>query len=183
MKRPRRYELMNCDRCGFEFKKKKLVKQKGLYVCPTCYDDVKDNKSIDMKVGSYRANATTTTPVNDHTTYTITAVAGITAYNSIDSAKTRSVSLNVGKQIYFSNNYYMKVVGSGAVDITADPQITAGSQGDILTIEGTSDTNTIRLDNGTGVELSTSFYIIKNGSIITLVYDTTKSKWVEVSRN
>jgi len=165
----RRYELADCDRCKFEYEKKTLRKQKGLWLCKDCYDDIRENKTINMKLFDARSNATTTTAVTSPTISTITAVGGITPANSISS------DLDI-------KNYYLKVVGSGAVDITADPQITASTDGKILTLEGTSDTNTIQLDDSDDLELTTSTYILKNGSVITLVYDSDKSAWVEVSR-
>jgi len=186
MANPKHRELYNCDRCGFQSKKKKLKKQKGLWVCHSCYDDKdKENKPVNMKLGSPRANATTLTAVDSPTIFIITAAGGITPSHSVDSETTTSVSLGITTTPTktFGNSFYMKVVGTGAIDITVDPQIVAGSQGDILTLEGTDDTNTVQLDDLTGVELVSTPFILRNGSIITLVYDTTKSKWVEVSRN
>ena len=187
MSNPKRRELYDCDRCGFQFNKKKLKKQKGLWVCSSCYDSKdKENKPVNMKLGSPRANATTTIAVESPTIFTITAAGGITPSHSVDSEATRSVNLGITTipAKTFGNHYYMKVVGGGAIDITVDPQISAGSQGDVLTIEGTNDANYVLLENGTGVELSGGVnYYLRNGKIITLVYDTVKSKWVEVSRN
>lgn len=77
----------------------------------------------------------------------------------------------------------MQVVGDGVIDITADPQIVAGSEGDILTIEGTDDTNTVKLEDGTGLALWTGLsYTLKDNYVITLVYDSDASLWREVSR-
>ena len=177
-------EKRSCDRCGIDYKKKKLTKQKGLLLCSPCLDDIKENKSINMRLSSARNNATTTTAVNTSTIFTITAAGGITPSNSVSSATTYSVGLGITPTttISFSNSYYMKVVGNGAINITADPQISVGQNGDKLTIEGTSDANYVLLEDGTGVELRNGSMTLKNKSIISLVYDTTKSKWVEVSR-
>ncbi len=173
-----------CDRCGFQYKKKKLIKQKGLLICSSCSDDTKENKSINMRLGSSRNNATTTTAVNTSTVFTITAAGGITPSNSVSTAETYSANLGITPTttISFSNSYYMKVVGDGAINITAVPQISAGQNGDKLTLEGTSDTNYVLLEDSDGVELRNGSFTLKNKSIISLVYDTTKSKWVEVSR-
>ncbi len=84
--------------------------------------------------------------------------------------------LGVSKEIIF-------VQGSGgAIDITANPQIvTSGSTlGDELTLIGRSDTNTLTLDHGTGLDLNGQC-ILKAGSIIRLIFDGTN--WAEVSRN
>jgi len=198
----KRKELYDCDRCGSQFKKKKLKKQKGLWVCQSCYDDARENKSINMRLGTPRTAGTSEdfgdgswggyrwglgwAAVTTPEIFTITAAGGITPSHSLKSETTRSVGLGISTTttISFGNRYYMKVNGGGAIDITINPQISAGSQGDILTVEGTSDTDTVLLENGNGVELSGGVnYTFKNGSIMTLVYDAIKSKWVETSRN
>jgi len=178
-------EIYDCDRCNFRYKKSQLKLQKGLLICPDCYDDVKENKSIDMKLGSNpRTDSDTTTAVESPTVFSITAAGGITASHSTDSVSSRSVTLEIGVSINFGSSYYMKIVGSGgAINITADPQIVVGQAGDILTLQGTNDTNTVLLEDGTGVELVGGVsFTIGNNDVITLVYDNTKTKWVEVSR-
>lgn len=177
-------ELRCCDRCGIQYKKKVLTKQKGLLVCNSCKDDIKENKSINMRLSSSRNNANTTTAVNTSTIFTITAAGGITPSHSVSSGVTYSSNLGITPTttISFSNSYYMKIIGDGAIDIIANPQISAGQNGDKITIEGTSDTNYVLLEDGDGVELRNGSITIKNKSIISLVYDTTKSEWVEVSR-
>jgi len=121
--------------------------------------------------------------VESPTIFTITAAGGITSSHSINSETSRGVNLEVGADISFGSAYYMQIVGDGVIDITADPQIAAGSDGDILTLEGTSDTNTVKLENGTGLSLiSGESYIIKDNYIMTLVYDLSASLWREASR-
>lgn len=69
----------------------------------------------------------------------------------------------------------------GAVDISANPQISAGTfVGQELTLVGRSDTNTVLLEHGDGLELNGSCTLIA-GSMIKLVYDGTM--WTEESRN
>lgn len=181
-----KFENYNCDRCKFKYRRTKLKLQKGLLVCPHCYDDVKESKGINMKLGgSPRSDADTTTAVESPTIFTITAAGGITTYHSNDNETSRSVTLEVGESISFGSVYYMKIVGAtAALDITADPQIVAGQNKDLLTIHGTSDTNTVLLEDGAGVELRGGVsFTIGNNDVISLVYDTAKSKWVEVARN
>lgn len=76
------------------------------------------------------------------------------------------------------------VEGSGgAVDITANPQIGDGSvDGHRLTLIGTSDTNTLKLDNGDGLALNGSCTLGESG-MIELIWDDGQSLWREVSRN
>ena len=177
-------EKRSCDRCGVDYRKKKLIKQKGLLVCNSCLDDIKENKSINMRLGSARNNATTTTVVKSNTIFTITAAGGITPSNSVDSNLTYSPNLGVTltTTVSFGNSYYMKVVGDGAINIIANPQIVVGQNGDKLTLEGTSDSNYVLLEDGTGVELRMGNCYLKNKSVISLTYDAIKTKWVEVSR-
>lgn len=76
------------------------------------------------------------------------------------------------------------VAGSGgAVDITANPQISAGTtNGDKITIIGTHNTNTVTLDNGTGLSLNGSC-VLAAGSSITLIWSAVNTLWIEESRN
>lgn len=72
--------------------------------------------------------------------------------------------------------------GEEAKDLTADPQIVDGRQGQIITIIGTSDTNTLTLDDGAGLALSAQI-VLGIGDTITLIYISTLDLWVEVSRS
>ncbi len=74
------------------------------------------------------------------------------------------------------------VQGSGgAVDVSANPQIAAGTAvGQSLKIIGCHDTNTVKLEHGTGLILNGECFLA-NGSVISLVWDGTN--WNEVNRN
>lgn len=73
--------------------------------------------------------------------------------------------------------------GSGTTDISANPQIAAGSNGQMIILIGTNDSNLVKFDNGNGLQLSaaTSF-TLGIGDILQLVYVESLSKWVEISR-
>lgn len=71
----------------------------------------------------------------------------------------------------------------GAVDIAADPQIAAGRNGQIVLIEGASDTNTVTLNDGTGLHLHNGTMIIGEHDSIILKYGADDSSWEEVVRN
>jgi hypothetical protein len=135
-----------------------------------------------MRLGSARNNATTTTAVNTSTIFTITAVGGVTPSHSVSTEETYSPSLDITPRPSFGNNYYMQIVSDGgAIFITADPQITAGSTNDKITLEGTSDTNSVQLVNGTGLSLAGGVsFTLGLGDIICLIY--TNSVWRETSR-
>jgi len=75
---------------------------------------------------------------------------------------------------------YIKVVGNGgAVTLNNDPAIEDGTNGKIVVIQGTSDTNTVTIANGVNTKLA-------NGVSITLGEDDTVgfmfngSEWVEI---
>lgn len=74
------------------------------------------------------------------------------------------------------------VVGSpGAVVVSANPQVAAGTVvGQELLLQGTDNTKTVTLANGTGLELNGAC-VLKSGSRLSLVWDGTI--WGEVSRN
>ena len=79
-------------------------------------------------------------------------------------------------------NLIMRVQGNGgAIDITADPQIAAGIDGQMVTLFGASDANTLTLDNGTGLALSAQMVLSKLDNI-TLVYDSGENVWIETNR-
>lgn len=75
---------------------------------------------------------------------------------------------------------FVKGLG-GSVTISANPRIAPGASiGQELILKGTSDTNTVALEHGQGVELNGAC-ILRAGSVLTLVWDGTA--WGEVSRN
>lgn len=88
--------------------------------------------------------------------------------------------------IQFSNVAW--IIGSpGAVTVTATPSITVGtSDGQTLSVIGTSATNTVRLQDKTnlassGLSLNGDFIGGKD-SVLNLRWDATQSLWIEQSR-
>lgn len=77
---------------------------------------------------------------------------------------------------------YIQVRGSGGpIDITANPQIAAGSTGQIITIQGSHATQTLKLDDGNGLKLSMGIsFTLNDGDLIQLLYDG--SDWREMFR-
>ena len=68
----------------------------------------------------------------------------------------------------------------GAVDISANPQISAGTLvGQILFLVCTSDTNTVQLDDGNGLKLNGSALMEADSTIMLQWYN---SLWNEISR-
>lgn len=79
----------------------------------------------------------------------------------------------------------IRVAGnSGNIDITADPQIAAGTDGQIIIIQGTHDTDTVQFDTGTGLKLNAAgSFTVGLGDTLQLLYDSGESLWVEISRS
>jgi len=94
-------------------------------------------------------------------TGTITDATGIT-------------SVMLKRYIYYSE--------AAATDITSNPQIVNGTAGQIITIIGSSDTNTLTLDDGDGLRLSAQC-VLGAGDTITLYYDGTLADWIEIGRS
>jgi len=72
--------------------------------------------------------------------------------------------------------------GSSAIDITANPQIAPGYNGQRITIVGSSDTNTLTLDDGSGLLLSGQC-VLGVGDAITLIFNKAFNYWIEVSKS
>lgn len=91
----------------------------------------------------------------------ITAVGGITPANAVD-------------EIIFVKS------DGGAVTISASPAIAAGSfVGQYLTLIGTDDTNSLQIQDGTGLNLNGAV-IINNGQVLKLLWNG--SAWLEIFR-
>jgi len=167
-------ELRDCDRCGFTYRKDNLKNQQGMHLSDDCFDDIRRIARIKTRFSSPRSNSTTVDAVTSPTTFSITAGSGVNVLSN-STTFTREGT---------RTTYFMLVVGSGGpVNITADPQIIAGTNGAVLTLKGTSDTNTVQLDDGTGLLLFSGLsMILKNTDVITLVYTSADALWREVSR-
>lgn len=69
----------------------------------------------------------------------------------------------------------------GAVDISVNPQIVAGTViGQQLNLIGRSDTNTVTFEDGTGLSLNGTA-ILGEDQVLTLIWDS--SAWVELGRS
>jgi hypothetical protein len=94
-------------------------------------------------------------------------------------------SIVAGTGISFTANHIYNIwfiQGSGgAVTVTANPQISAGTTvGQKLTLIGRSDTNTVTISNGTGLSLNSSA-VLGADDVIQLIWDGTN--WTEMSRS
>jgi hypothetical protein len=174
-------EYFDCDLCGTKCKKISTTVQDGLRRCKKCVDEKIKTKPLKWTWGSGRPNPATTTAVSSPTVFTISA-SGITPSHSQASEKTYNGQLGISNApdaVQFGSYYYMKVIGGGA--ITADPQISDGTKGDRICLEGTSDVHTVTLSDGTGLSLANGeSFVLGNGDKIILAFNG--DEWVEVSR-
>ncbi len=77
----------------------------------------------------------------------------------------------------------MRYNGTSAIDITANPQIVAGVDGQEISITGLSDTYTLKFDTGTGLRLSTgNSCTLGLGDIIAFRYVASLGVWIEIYR-
>jgi hypothetical protein len=70
----------------------------------------------------------------------------------------------------------------GVITMTADPQIAVGRDGQVLHIQGESDTDRIILNTGTGLRLNGSIELFEHDQL-QLMYDEDDARWEEVSRS
>ena len=164
------------DRSGITYRKSQLTRQRGLLLAPDEVDDLRKLKIPNPRWRTPRENSDTTTAVNTATVYTIAAATGVDSLG-------QSTDLESRDGTHYHN--YMRIVSDGgAVDITANPQIVTGTDGYRLTLVGTSNTDTVQIDHGTGVSLSGEVSIVlTEGDKLTLVYNDSSSSWAETSRD
>ncbi len=122
--------------------------------------------SANLGIGNVNPQATLdlngTLAIKSSTVVDIAAVTGVTPTKSI-----------------------MKIQGDGgAVNISADPQIVDGTDGQILILKGTSDINTVQLDPGAGLSLTDSLsFVLGDKDTLMLIYDADEDLWLEISRS
>ena len=74
--------------------------------------------------------------------------------------------------------------GSKSVDITTNPQIADGADGQELKIQGDHDTYTVKFDDGTGLQLNgNASCTLGKGDILCLVYNAGDDVWYEMYRS
>lgn len=104
---------------------------------------------------------------------------------SLSGTRASPTAVVAANGVVFSGNAYHNVYfiegSGGAVDITANPQISAGNNvGQRLILIGRSDTNTVTLEDGTGLAQNGTV-ILEADEMIEYVWDGTL--WNEISRS
>lgn len=175
MSKQKRYKLKDSDRSGFTFKEIELVKDKGNLVGPGEFDapppsNQSTGREGEMDRSGIRANWDTYTAVEERVTYLVTPAGGI-IFPTIPDSQGKSDP----------NNSWVYVAGASSLtNITSNPQISAGREYSLITVQCVS--NRIILENGSGLSLSRIFNM-DSGSIINLIYSATDNLWHETSRS
>ena len=114
----------------------------------------------------------------------VDSVALTNSLPTITGTRAAPSSIVAGTGISFTglagHNLWFVAGSGGAVDISANPQIVAGSAvGQELILIGRDATNTVQLDDGTGLSLNGSA-ILGLDDVVGLIWDGTN--WVEMFR-
>ena len=117
-------------------------------------------------------------------TSTLTGAVTHTATTIYTSASIQT--LTAGSPVVASATKVIVAGSGGAVTTTAAPSIADGTDGQMLYVVGTNDTNTLELqDEGTlassNLALGSTSRVLGLGDVLVLMYDTTAASWIEVS--
>jgi hypothetical protein len=99
-------------------------------------------------------------------------------------APQQEISASTGIKVTSARtNITIRVISATAGDtnVTANPRVSAGFDGQVITIVGEDDTKTVTLADGNGLKLSASITLKEHTSLV-LEYNTSKSLWIEKSR-
>ena len=174
-RRVSRFRKRESDRSGFNYKQIEMVRDKGALVGSDEFDAPPPNiKPIggegDISPGFTNPFYTSFTSNQVQvTTQFVTAAGGINFVTGFDEAG----DVNPIDQ-------WVLVAGSnGTVNITANPQITAGQQNNQFTVQCVG--SSVILENGSGLSMPRPF-TMTSGDIINFFYSQTDNLWHETSR-
>lgn len=160
------------DRSGFDsfdrFGKRRWrsVKQNGLTLEPEEFDtpppSTKSLGGSSISQGGNRVNWDTT------------------AIPAVSTQQIQYISAAGG--ILFTTQPWIMVAGSNtAINITANPQVQLGQQGDYIAVQCVG--SNVTLENGSGLSLTAGrSFVMTSGSIINLFCNRTDNLWVETAR-
>jgi hypothetical protein len=93
-------------------------------------------------------------------------------------------SVAAGDSIAVTSSIIRIAGNGGPINMSSSPQIADGVNGQIIIIKGTNDTNTVTLDDGTGLALTNALSVtLGNKDTIVLMYDSIDDQWIEISRS
>ena len=172
-----RFKKRVSDRSGFDYLERELVRDNGALVGPDEIDMPPPSNRPTGSEGEVSPGFTRTgydsyaTPAGfNFVTQFVTASGGINFVVGYDESGQRN-----------PNASWIYVSGSNeAITVSANPQITRGQQGYIMTVECVG--SNVTLQDGNGLDLRSSLYVMESGSILSLFYSATDNLWHETSR-
>ena len=170
-----RFKKRSSDRSGFDFFELSLVKDKTWLVASEERDEPPPSK---LSLGG--EGDVSGTPRSNSLFDTQTGSGLLEVPVEVDNP---TVYILAADGITPSTHPFMRISGSnGTVNITADPQIARGKEGQILSLVCVD--SGVQLDHGTGLNMTGSAgYMMQSGNISVLMYHTGGTVWDEVSRS
>ena len=110
-------------------------------------------------------------------------ISGAVVYTP--SASVYSISAGEGVTTAMLAGKLIRIQGSGgAVEVSADPPVSAGRDGQVIILKGTSEINTVKFNSGAKLKLSGAreFTLGENDTLM-LCYDSGDALWFELNRN
>ena len=170
-----KFKKKSSDRSGFDFFEIGLVKDKTWKVSPDERDTPPPSKRSlggegDVS-GSPRSNSQFATQT------------GSSLLDVPTEGENPIVYVVAANGVTPSTHPFMRISGSNAtVDITADPQIARGREGQILSVICVD--SGVRFDHGTGLNMvGSAGYMMRSGDVSVWMYHTGGTVWDEVSRS
>jgi len=170
-----RFKKRSSDRSGFDYFQIGLVKDKNWLVAPDERDDPPPSKRSLGGEGDVSGS-----PRSSSSFVTQTGTGLLDVPTEVDNP---IVYVLAADGIRPSTHPFMRISGSnGTVNITADPQIAAGKESQILTLVCVD--SGVQFDHGTGVNMiGSAGYLMRSGDVSVFMYHTGGTVWDEVSRS
>jgi hypothetical protein len=94
------------------------------------------------------------------------------------------INIAAGDSLTVTNSI-IRIAGNGSpINLSSNPQIADGTNGQIIIIKGTSDINTVTFDDGDGLALTNAISVtLGNKDTLVLMYDAIDDLWIEISRS
>lgn len=178
MARSYRFRKRVSDRSGFDYLYNEIINDNGVMVGPDEYDTPPPS---DIPLGGEGDSSPSADCRTNYTSYGISS-DNATAVQYLNTASTISVSAVYDKSGQRNYNQAIIYISGSNSDVTLDstPKISAGAQGDFVTLYGVG--SSVLLLDGSGISIRKSF-LIDSGAIINFYYTTGANVWNETSRS
>jgi hypothetical protein len=110
-------------------------------------------------------------------------VVGNTTLDGDFTLISETISVSAASTITPTKSHIEIAGNGGPVTMTANPQIAAGADGDIMIVHGTSDSNTVTLVQGNGLHLHGGNATLTNKDRMMFEYHVAENEWQELFRN